>query len=102
MAHTFLLEIGLEEIPAHVVTPSSQQLVKKMTAFLEENRLDFDEIKAYSTPRRLALKVLGLADKQADIEEEAKGPAKKIALDADGNWSKSRPRLFTRTRLHPR
>ena len=42
MAHTFLLEIGLEEIPAHVVTPSSQQLVKKMTAFLEENRLDFD------------------------------------------------------------
>ncbi len=52
MAHTFLLEIGLEEIPAHVVTPSSQQLVKKMTAFLEENRLDFDEIKAYSTPRR--------------------------------------------------
>ena len=46
MAHTFLLEIGLEEIPAHVVTPSSQQLVKKMTAFLEENRLDFDEIKA--------------------------------------------------------
>ena len=89
MAHTFLLEIGLEEIPAHVVTPSSQQLVKKMTAFLEENRLDFDEIKAYSTPRRLALKVLGLADKQADIEEEAKGPAKKIALDADGNWSKA-------------
>ncbi len=89
MAHTFLLEIGLEEIPAHVVTPSSQQLVKKMTAFLEENRLDFDEIKAYSTPRRLALKVLGLADKQADIEEEAKGPAKKIALDAAGNWSKA-------------
>ena len=38
MAHTFLLEIGLEEIPAHVVTPSSQQLVKKMTAFLEENQ----------------------------------------------------------------
>ena len=89
MAHTFLLEIGLEEIPAHVVTPSSRQLVEKMRAFLEENRLDFSDIKAYSTPRRLAVKVLGLADKQEDIKEEAKGPAKKIALDADGNWSKA-------------
>lgn len=89
MAHTFLLEIGLEEIPAHVVTPSSQQLVRKVKNFLEEKRLRFDEIKAYSTPRRLAVKILGLADKQADIEEEAKGPAKKIALDAEGNWSKA-------------
>lgn len=89
MAHTFLLEIGLEEIPAHVVTPSSQQLVQKVKNFLEAERLSFEEIKAYSTPRRLAVKVLGLADKQADIEEEAKGPAKKIALDAEGNWSKA-------------
>lgn len=89
MAHTFLLEIGLEEIPAHVVTPSSQQLVQKVKNFLEAERLSFEEIKAYSTPRRLAVKVFGLADKQADIEEEAKGPAKKIALDAEGNWSKA-------------
>ncbi len=29
MAHTFLLEIGLEEMPAHVVTPSIKQLVQK-------------------------------------------------------------------------
>lgn len=89
MAHTFLLEIGLEEIPAHVVTPSSQQLVQKVKNFLEAERLSFEEIKAYSTPRRLAVKVFGLADKQPDIEEEAKGPAKKIALDAEGNWSKA-------------
>lgn len=89
MAHTFLLEIGLEEMPAHVVTPSSEQLVAKMTKFLNEQRLSFSEIKAYSTPRRLALEILGLADKQADIEEVAKGPAKKIALDAEGNWSKA-------------
>ena len=89
MAHTYLLEIGLEEIPAHVVTPSSQQLVKKMENFLQAERLEFEKIEAYSTPRRLAVKVLGLADKQADIEEEAKGPAKKIALDAEGNWSKA-------------
>ena len=89
MAHTFLLEIGLEEIPAHVVTPSVNQLVQKTTKFLKKQRIDFDEVIPYSTPRRLTVKVTGLADKQADIEEEAKGPSKKIALDDEGNWSKA-------------
>lgn len=89
MTHTFLLEIGLEEIPAHVVTPSVNQLATKTAAFLKEQRLAFAEIKTYSTPRRLAVEVVGLADKQDDIEEEAKGPSKKIALDADGNWTKA-------------
>jgi Glycyl-tRNA synthetase, beta subunit len=77
MKHTFLLEIGLEEIPAHVVTPSVAQLATRMKDFLNDSRISFDEIQTYSTPRRLAVKVLGLADKQPDIKEEAKGPAKK-------------------------
>lgn len=89
MSHTFLLEIGLEEIPAHVVTPSVNQLVEKTKAFLDAQRLAYGEILPYSTPRRLGLKIVDLADKQADIEEEAKGPAKKIALDDAGNWSKA-------------
>jgi glycyl-tRNA synthetase beta chain len=41
MSQTFLLEIGLEEIPAHVVTPSRQQLVKRAADFLKEERLDY-------------------------------------------------------------
>lgn len=89
MSHTFLMEIGLEEIPAHVVTPSATQLVEKTEKFLKEQRMDFDEVQTYSTPRRLTVKVTGLADKQPDIQEEAKGPAKKIAYDKDGNWSKA-------------
>lgn len=89
MSHNFLLEIGLEEMPAHVVTPSVAQLKEKTAKFLEENRLAFDSIETFSTPRRLAIRVNGLAEKQADIEEEAKGPAKKIALDDEGNWSKA-------------
>lgn len=89
MTHTMLLEIGLEEIPAHVVTPSVQQLAERLKEFLQEQRLDFEELQTYSTPRRLAVKISGLADKQPDVEEEAKGPAKKIALQADGSWSKA-------------
>ncbi|MFV0558639.1 MAG: glycine--tRNA ligase subunit beta [Enterococcus sp.] len=89
MAKDLLLEIGLEEMPAHVVTPSMNQLVEKTEKFLAENYLTFESIKGLSTPRRLAVQVFGLAEKQADIEEEIKGPAKKIALDAEGNWSKA-------------
>lgn len=89
MTQNFLLEIGLEEMPAHVVTPSVMQLKEKTAKFLADNRLSFDSIDSFSTPRRLAVRVNGLAEKQADIEEEAKGPAKKIALDEEGNWSKA-------------
>lgn len=89
MAKDLLLEIGLEEMPAHVVTPSMKQLETKVTAFLDENRLSFESIKAFSTPRRLSVLVEKIVDKQEDIQEEVKGPAKKIALDADGNWTKA-------------
>lgn len=89
MTKQFLLEIGLEEIPAHIVTPSSKQLADRMSDFLKENRVSFENIDIFSTPRRLAVRINGLAEKQEDIEEKAKGPARKIALDADGNWSKA-------------
>lgn len=89
MANNFLLEIGLEEIPAHVVTPSIHQLKKRAEDYLKQQRIAFDHIKTFSTPRRLTLFIAGLADKQPDIDQSVKGPAKKIAQDADGNWTKA-------------
>ena len=84
-----LLEIGLEEVPAHYVTPAMNQLAEKLTKWLEEKQLSHGDVKTYSTPRRLAVLVKDVLEKQPDIEEEAKGPAKKIALDENGNWSKA-------------
>ncbi|QQU15755.1 glycine--tRNA ligase subunit beta [Enterococcus casseliflavus] len=89
MAQNLLLEIGLEELPAHVVTPSMKQLQEKTAAFLDAHALPYTTIEAYSTPRRLAVYVTGIPEKQADTQEEVKGPAKKIALDDAGNWSKA-------------
>lgn len=89
MAKDLLLEIGLEEMPAHVVTPSRLQLEEKVTKFLEENKLSYESVQTFSTPRRLAIRVTQIPEQQEDIEEEVKGPAQKIALDADGNWSKA-------------
>ncbi|MDM7653912.1 glycine--tRNA ligase subunit beta [Lactococcus cremoris] len=85
----YLLEIGLEEIPAHLVTPSINQLAERMEAFLNENRLKFDKLIKFSTPRRLALIVEGLSESSEAIDEEVKGPSAKIAKDAEGNWSKA-------------
>ncbi|WP_349407864.1 glycine--tRNA ligase subunit beta [Pseudalkalibacillus sp. SCS-8] len=84
-----LLELGLEEMPARFVTDAMYQLSDKIAAWLTENRIAHGEVIPYSTPRRLAVKVTDVADKQEDKEEELRGPAKKIALDDEGNWSKA-------------
>lgn len=89
MTHDYLIEIGLEDMPAHVVTPSINQFHDKTVAFLKANHLEHGQIDRYATPRRLALLVHDLAAKQADVETDVKGPAKKIAQDADGNWTKA-------------
>ena len=89
MVKNLLVELGLEEMPAYVVTPSMKQLRDKMGAFLTDHRLSFEKIEMFSTPRRLAVRVVGLADKQSDLTEDFKGPSKKIALDADGNFTKA-------------
>ncbi|MFC3928033.1 glycine--tRNA ligase subunit beta [Streptococcus caprae] len=89
MTKNVLIELGLEELPAYTVTPSERQLGERVAAFLTENRLAFDSIQTFSTPRRLAVRVLGLAEQQTDLSEDFKGPAKKIALDADGHFTKA-------------
>ncbi|MCH4169010.1 MAG: glycine--tRNA ligase subunit beta [Streptococcaceae bacterium] len=89
MSQNFLIEIGLEEMPAYLVTSSVKQFAEKTAQFLDEARLSYGSIETFSTPRRLAIKVNDLADKQTAISELVKGPAKKIAQDETGNWSKA-------------
>lgn len=89
MTKTVLLELGLEEMPAYLVTRSMDQLGQRVADFLKQHRLDFEKIETFSTPRRLAVRVKGLADRQQDLVEDFKGPSKKIALDAEGNFTKA-------------
>ncbi|MCX7570836.1 glycine--tRNA ligase subunit beta [Tumebacillus sp. DT12] len=85
----FLLEIGTEEIPARFLPDVLAQMESKFAAWMEEMRLTYTSLKSYATPRRMALLVQGLQTNQADLEEEMKGPAKKAAQDAEGNWTKA-------------
>lgn len=89
MTHTFLLEIGLEDMPAKVIKPAVAHLKEHVALFFKENSLSFSSIDTYSTPRRLAIVVSELEERQADQTETVRGPAKRIALDEDGNWTKA-------------
>ncbi len=79
-----LFEIGVEELPAGDVVPGLAQLERDARAGLTERRLGFESIATFGTPRRLALLVRGVADRQPDLDEEAMGPSVKAAYDAAG------------------
>ena len=89
MAKELLLEIGTEEVPAHVMPGILAQLKEKAAAALKDARLDYEGIETLGTPRRTALLVHGLAEKQADVSSENRGPSAKIAFDADGKPTKA-------------
>lgn len=89
MNNYLLYEIGVEEMPSRFVESTLGQLKNNLTKALTEKRVGFSEIETYATPRRLVLVVKGLADRQADLEEEVKGPSKKIALAEDGSFTKA-------------
>lgn len=88
MKNYLLFEIGVEEMPSRFVGSTLEQLKNNLSKLFDENRIAFDKINAYGTPRRLTLVVEGLSDRQSDLEEEIKGPAKKIAVDAENNLTK--------------
>jgi glycyl-tRNA synthetase beta chain len=89
MAKEIFLEIGTEEIPAGFLPKAMADLERMIRKELETARLEFGEVKAFATPRRLALSVSEVAEDQPTLRTEAMGPAKQIAFDGDGNPTKA-------------
>ncbi|MEM1310523.1 MAG: glycine--tRNA ligase subunit beta [Cyanobacteria bacterium P01_H01_bin.153] len=85
---TFLLEVGTEELPASFVEEALQQWRDRIPAELAAAFLTPGNIYYYGTPRRLALLLTDLPDKQPDREEEAKGPPAQAAF-RDGQPTKA-------------
>ncbi len=84
MTRDLLFEIGAEELPGGYVPEALEQLERAARDGLTGLRLSFSDLCTYGTPRRLALFVKDLAERQADFDEEAMGPAVKAAFDAEG------------------
>jgi glycyl-tRNA synthetase beta chain len=76
----FLLEIGTEEIPARMIDAAREELARRVTDLLQRERLgDAPAVQSYSTPRRLAVLVSGVASAQPDVCEQVTGPSLKVA-----------------------
>ena len=84
MSH-LLLEIGSEEIPAGYITPALKALSSALIQKLTDARIDHGSAKVYATPRRLAVKIEDVADKQKSIQSEVIGPPAKVGFDGQGN-----------------
>src|SRR5689334_16981667 len=89
MHHDLLFEIGVEELPSSFVKGALLALPELATKRLKELRLGHGPIRAYGTPRRLALVVEGLTDRQSDVSEELTGPPATAAFDAQGKPTKA-------------
>ena len=82
---TILFELGCEELPPKSLKPLRDALQASVTEQLTEADITFDSIKAFAAPRRLAIQIQGISDKQPDRSEQKRGPAIKAAFDSDGN-----------------
>src|SRR6516164_8299265 len=81
----FLVEIGLEEVPARMIAGAESELGRRVSDLLTRERLLESGARAstYSTPRRLAVLVEGVLPAQADTEEKLTGPSWKVAFKDD-------------------
>src|SRR5579863_7777339 len=78
----FLLEIGLEEVPARMIAGAEAELGRRVPELLTRQHLLEPGARAstFSTPRRLAVLVEGVLEAQADVEEQMTGPSWKVAF----------------------
>ncbi len=84
-----LLEIGMEELPAGFLKPALKDMEKSIKKYFDENRIKFEAVKTFGTPRRLILEVEGVSEKQEDLDIVNTGPAKRVAFDESGELTRA-------------
>lgn len=88
-ARDLLIEIGTEELPPRALLSLSEAFKTEMTTRLQQANVTYQEILTFASPRRLALKVLGLSDTQSATTVERFGPAVNAAFDNEGKPTKA-------------
>lgn len=85
MDRELLIEIGCEELPAGWLPDLTREIGERVAARLAEHRLDVDSpVETFSTPRRLAVRIAKIAERQADLEELITGPPVSAGFAPDG------------------
>ncbi|HFC91398.1 MAG TPA: glycine--tRNA ligase subunit beta, partial [Leucothrix mucor] len=88
-SNDLLIEIGTEELPPKALQTLSNALTEGVVAGFKKAALEAQEVVSYAAPRRLAVLLKGIPEKQKDQLSERRGPAIKAAFDAEGNPSKA-------------
>ena len=81
---SLLLEIGTEEIPAGYIEPALQSLSTTLLQKMDDMRIEHGSAKVFGTPRRLAVEVEDVAEKQKSLTSEVMGPPEKVGFDTNG------------------
>jgi glycyl-tRNA synthetase beta chain len=81
---SLLLEIGTEEIPAGYIEPALKSLSSTLLQKMTDSRIEYGSARVFGTPRRLAVAVKDVADKQKSLTSEVMGPPEKVGFDANG------------------
>jgi len=84
-----LFEIGTEELPADAVYDAVEQISEIVPRMFELARLDFEEVRIFGTPRRIAFLVKGIKEKAREKKTKKKGPPLSVARNEDGSWSEA-------------
>lgn len=84
MSKTLLVEIVTEEIPAGYIEPALEAMATLMGQKLSQARIEHGALEPFGTPRRLAIVIRDVAERQASITKEVVGPPKAVAFDAEG------------------
>ena len=89
MGQDFIFEIGCEELPSRQVISAMESLAAGFVRGCEASRISHGEVRAYSSPRRLALCVDDVSEFQQDLEVLRVGPAKSVSFDEAGELTKA-------------
>ncbi len=83
----YLLEIGTEELPPFSIKPAVLKIKEEFENLFKEEKIEFKNIKVFGSPRRLAILIEKISEKQKEYEEEIKGPPINIAFNEKGEKS---------------
>jgi len=97
----YLLEIGCEELPYKFIAQAISQLKTGFAKFLTENCIKYTDIEVLATPRRLAVIIDGISQKQDDEIKVLRGPIKSVALDENGKLTKAGEGFLKKNNVHP-
>jgi len=88
-ASDLLFEIGCEEIPAKMLSNALAAFPAQVKAKLDAARIAHGAIEVFGTPRRIAVIVQGVTDRQPDLDEQVVGPPVGAAFAPDGTLTKA-------------